>query len=183
MCFWIVAKRTGTTALSHILSHFHHFTANGGTAAVSPSQATPAVSTTTADGGVDGEGGDSLSRTTRGSNAINGIKRGISTLSPGSLAAATVDSRKAAVLQEVMCETGSHSVVVAVDKIFSGSVRLDGDAIVDFVKALCQVRLLKTHTGVHPSMSLPPSSPLQVMTWLFLSTAMPLEFNVCILIM
>lgn len=60
-------------------------------------------------------------------------------VAPGSLAAATVDSKKAAVLQEVMCETGSHSVVVAVDKIFSGSIRLDGDAIVDFVKALCQV--------------------------------------------
>ena len=61
-------------------------------------------------------------------------------LAPGSLAAATVDSRKAAVLQEVMGETGSTSVVVAVDKVFSGSVRLDGDAIVDFVRALCQVR-------------------------------------------
>ncbi|CAH8653390.1 unnamed protein product [Heterobilharzia americana] len=36
-------------------------------------------------------------------------------------------------------ETGSQSVVVAVDKIFTGSIRLDGDAIVEFVKALCQV--------------------------------------------
>ncbi|CAH8627069.1 unnamed protein product [Heterobilharzia americana] len=45
----------------------------------------------------------------------------------------------AAVLQEVMGETGSQSVVVAVDKIFTGSIRLDGDAIVEFVKALCQV--------------------------------------------
>uniref|UniRef100_A0A5K3F6V9 SEC7 domain-containing protein n=1 Tax=Mesocestoides corti TaxID=53468 RepID=A0A5K3F6V9_MESCO len=62
-------------------------------------------------------------------------------LAPGSLAAATVDSHKAAVLQEVMGETGSRSVVVAVDKVFSGSIRLDGDAIVDFVKALCQVSL------------------------------------------
>lgn len=62
-------------------------------------------------------------------------------VAPGSLAAATVDSRKAAVLQGVMGETGSRSVVVAVDKVFSGSIRLDGDAIVDFVKALCQVSL------------------------------------------
>lgn len=67
------------------------------------------------------------------------LMRKRSGLAPGSLAAATVDSRKAAVLQEVMGETGSRSVVVAVDKIFSGSVRLDGDAIVDFVQALCQV--------------------------------------------
>ncbi|CAL8073044.1 unnamed protein product [Calicophoron daubneyi] len=58
---------------------------------------------------------------------------------PGSLAAASVDPKKAAILQEVMGETGSDSVVVAVDKIFTGSVRLDGEAIVHFVKALCQV--------------------------------------------
>ncbi|KAF7260159.1 hypothetical protein EG68_02413 [Paragonimus skrjabini miyazakii] len=60
-------------------------------------------------------------------------------VAPGSLAAASVDAKKAAILQEVMGETGSHSVVVAVDKIFTGSVRLNGDAIVDFVQALCQV--------------------------------------------
>lgn len=36
-------------------------------------------------------------------------------------------------------ETSSQSVVVAVDRIFTGSTRLDGDAIVEFVKALCQV--------------------------------------------
>lgn len=60
-------------------------------------------------------------------------------VAPGSLAAASVDPKKAAILHEVMGETGSHSVVVAVDKIFTGSVRLNGDAIEDFVKALCQV--------------------------------------------
>ncbi|VDL61592.1 unnamed protein product [Hymenolepis diminuta] len=77
-----------------------------------------------------------------GSEGDNGkLSRKRSGIAPGSLAAATVDSRKAAVLQEVMGETGSRSVVVAVDKIFSGSVRLDGDAIVDFVQALCQVSL------------------------------------------
>lgn len=38
-------------------------------------------------------------------------------------------------------ETSSQSVVVAVDRIFTGSIRLDGDAIVDFVKALCHVSL------------------------------------------
>lgn len=62
-------------------------------------------------------------------------------VAPGSLAASIVDSKKAAVLQEVMGETGSQSVVVAVDKIFTGSIRLNGDAIVEFVKALCQVSL------------------------------------------
>uniref|UniRef100_A0A182RSJ4 SEC7 domain-containing protein n=1 Tax=Anopheles funestus TaxID=62324 RepID=A0A182RSJ4_ANOFN len=43
--------------------------------------------------------------------------------------------------KEHIGETSSQSIVVAVDRIFTGSVRLDGDAIVDFVKALCQVSL------------------------------------------
>jgi brefeldin A-inhibited guanine nucleotide-exchange protein len=36
-------------------------------------------------------------------------------------------------------ETVSQSIVVAIDRIFTGSVRLDGDAIVEFVKWLCYV--------------------------------------------
>lgn len=44
-------------------------------------------------------------------------------------------------VKEHIGETSSQSVVVAVDRIFTGSIRLDGDAIVDFVKALCQVSL------------------------------------------
>ena len=43
-------------------------------------------------------------------------------------------------MKESIGETSSQSVVVAVDRIFTGSTRLDGDAIVDFVLALCQVR-------------------------------------------
>lgn len=42
-------------------------------------------------------------------------------------------------ISESMLEASSQSVVVAVDRIFTGSIRLDGNAIVDFVKALCQV--------------------------------------------
>ena len=45
-------------------------------------------------------------------------------------------------------ETSSQSVVVAVDRIFTGSTWLDGDAVVDFVKALCQV---STEELSHPS--------------------------------
>lgn len=44
-------------------------------------------------------------------------------------------------VKEHIGETSSQSVVVAVDRIFTGSTRLDGDAIVDFVKALCQVSM------------------------------------------
>ena len=40
-----------------------------------------------------------------------------------------------------MGETSSQSVVVAVDRIFTGSTRLDGDSVVHFVKALCLVSL------------------------------------------
>ena len=42
-------------------------------------------------------------------------------------------------LRENLTETSSQSVVVAVDRIFTGSTQLDGAAIVDFVRALCQV--------------------------------------------
>jgi len=45
-------------------------------------------------------------------------------------------------VKESIGETSSQSVVVAVDRIFTGSTRLDGDAIVEFVKALCQVFIL-----------------------------------------
>lgn len=48
-------------------------------------------------------------------------------------------------------ETSSQSVVVAVDRIFTGSIRLDGDAIVDFVRALCQVSLDEL-SAAHPRM-------------------------------
>ena len=45
------------------------------------------------------------------------------------IARGKVDSKTMAHLQESMGETSSQSVVVAVDRIFTGSVRLDGDAI------------------------------------------------------
>ncbi|XP_046858111.1 brefeldin A-inhibited guanine nucleotide-exchange protein 1-like isoform X10 [Xenia sp. Carnegie-2017] len=49
------------------------------------------------------------------------------------------DSKKAAGSQEAIGETAAQSVVVAVDRVFTGSVKLDGDAIVDFVEGLRQV--------------------------------------------
>lgn len=54
-------------------------------------------------------------------------------------------------VKEHIGETSSQSVVVAVDRIFTGSIRLDGDAIVDFVKALCHVSLDELN-GVQPRM-------------------------------
>ena len=40
-----------------------------------------------------------------------------------------MDQKAMHMLQESMGETSSQSVVVAVDRIFTGSVRLDGDAV------------------------------------------------------
>ncbi|XP_033116486.1 brefeldin A-inhibited guanine nucleotide-exchange protein 1-like [Anneissia japonica] len=63
-----------------------------------------------------------------------------------------LDQKKLAILQEAMGETSSQSIVVAVDRIFTGSTRLDGDAIVDFVQALCKVSIDELHSTVHPRM-------------------------------
>ncbi|CAH0546224.1 unnamed protein product [Brassicogethes aeneus] len=54
--------------------------------------------------------------------------------------------------KEHIGQTSSQSVVVAVDRIFTGSTRLDGDAIVDFVRALCQVSLDELAHPGHPRM-------------------------------
>ncbi|XP_017786365.1 PREDICTED: brefeldin A-inhibited guanine nucleotide-exchange protein 1, partial [Nicrophorus vespilloides] len=54
--------------------------------------------------------------------------------------------------KEHIGQTSSQSVVVAVDRIFTGSTRLDGEAIVDFVKALCQVSLDELAYNGHPRM-------------------------------
>ncbi|XP_029575433.1 brefeldin A-inhibited guanine nucleotide-exchange protein 2 isoform X1 [Salmo trutta] len=58
------------------------------------------------------------------------------------------DRRQMAHIQESVGETSSQSVVVAVDRIFTGSTRLDGNAVVDFVRWLCAVsmdELASTH--------------------------------------
>ncbi|KAF6020245.1 hypothetical protein EB796_021427 [Bugula neritina] len=62
------------------------------------------------------------------------------------------DSKKLASLQGQMIETSSQSVVVAMDRVFTGSVKLDGDAIVDFVTALCAVSMDELSNGSHPRM-------------------------------
>ncbi|XP_035208978.1 brefeldin A-inhibited guanine nucleotide-exchange protein 1-like isoform X2 [Stegodyphus dumicola] len=61
-----------------------------------------------------------------------------------------MDQKRIALLQESMGETSSQSIIVAVDRIFTGSTSLDGYAIVDFVKALCQVSLEELASPNHP---------------------------------
>lgn len=52
-----------------------------------------------------------------------------------------IDTKAIHTLQEWIGETSSQSVVVAVDRIFQGSSKLDGEAIQHFVRALCRVSL------------------------------------------
>ena len=55
------------------------------------------------------------------------------------LSSSTLDSKSLANIQMQIGETVSQSIIVAVDRIFTGSVKLNGDAIVEFVKWLCYV--------------------------------------------
>ncbi|XP_060692337.1 brefeldin A-inhibited guanine nucleotide-exchange protein 2-like [Hemiscyllium ocellatum] len=64
----------------------------------------------------------------------------------------TVDKKQIASIQESVGETSSQSVVVAVDRIFTGSTRLDGNAIVDFVHWLCAVSMDELGSPHHPRM-------------------------------
>ncbi|KAK2095695.1 Brefeldin A-inhibited guanine nucleotide-exchange protein 1 [Saguinus oedipus] len=63
-----------------------------------------------------------------------------------------VDWKQIASIQESIGETSSQSVVVAVDRIFTGSTRLDGNAIVDFVRWLCAVSMDELLSTTHPRM-------------------------------
>uniref|UniRef100_A0A096MHJ8 ARF guanine nucleotide exchange factor 1 n=1 Tax=Poecilia formosa TaxID=48698 RepID=A0A096MHJ8_POEFO len=69
-----------------------------------------------------------------------------------SVVGGTVDRKQIASIQESIGETSSQSVVVAVDRIFTGSTRLDGNAIVDFVRWLCAVSMDELASPTHPRM-------------------------------
>ncbi|KAM6982997.1 brefeldin A-inhibited guanine nucleotide-exchange protein 2 [Tautogolabrus adspersus] len=62
------------------------------------------------------------------------------------------DKRQMAHIQESVGETSSQSVVVAVDRIFTGSTKLDGNAIVDFVRWLCAVSMDELASAHQPRM-------------------------------
>ena len=63
-----------------------------------------------------------------------------------------IDAKRFSTIQESMGETSSQSVVVAVDRIFTGSTQLDGDAIVDFVTALVAVSMDELSNSSQPRM-------------------------------
>lgn len=71
------------------------------------------------------------------------------------LSIVTIDGttrRSVKLLSENLNDIGSQSIFLAVDRIFTGSVLLDGDAIVDFVRALCQVSNEELANPSHPRM-------------------------------
>uniref|UniRef100_A0A8C2ZX70 ARF guanine nucleotide exchange factor 2 n=1 Tax=Cyclopterus lumpus TaxID=8103 RepID=A0A8C2ZX70_CYCLU len=72
---------------------------------------------------------------------IRGLPSGTEEFMPLGNLVGSQDKRQMAHIQESVGETSSQSVVVAVDRIFTGSTRLDGNAIVDFVRWLCAVSM------------------------------------------
>uniref|UniRef100_A0A7E4WE95 SEC7 domain-containing protein n=1 Tax=Panagrellus redivivus TaxID=6233 RepID=A0A7E4WE95_PANRE len=65
----------------------------------------------------------------------------IGTSGPGMQKVFNIDDKTMHTIQECLSETNNQSVVVAVDRIFQGSSRLSGEAIVHFVRALARVSL------------------------------------------
>uniref|UniRef100_A0A8D0CJN4 ARF guanine nucleotide exchange factor 1 n=1 Tax=Scleropages formosus TaxID=113540 RepID=A0A8D0CJN4_SCLFO len=93
-----------------------------------------------------------ISGTVRGKEGlITGTKEQTSDEYLG-LVGTTVDRKQIASIQESIGETSSQSVVVAVDRIFTGSTRLDGNAVVDFVRWLCAVSMDELASPTHPRM-------------------------------
>ncbi|XP_048832283.1 LOW QUALITY PROTEIN: brefeldin A-inhibited guanine nucleotide-exchange protein 1 [Brienomyrus brachyistius] len=93
-----------------------------------------------------------ISGTVRGKEGIvTGTKEQTSDEYLG-LVSGTVDRKQIASIQESIGETSSQSVVVAVDRIFTGSTRLDGNAVVDFVRWLCAVSMDELASPTHPRM-------------------------------
>ncbi|KAJ8277682.1 hypothetical protein GJAV_G00078540 [Gymnothorax javanicus] len=93
-----------------------------------------------------------ISGTVRGKEGlITGAKEHTSDEYLG-LVGGNVDRKQIANIQESIGETSSQSVVVAVDRIFTGSTRLDGNAIVDFVRWLCAVSMDELASPTHPRM-------------------------------
>ncbi|KAK2851003.1 hypothetical protein Q5P01_007279 [Channa striata] len=87
-------------------------------------------------------------------SSIKGLPSGTEEFMPLGLGnlVGSQDKRQMAHIQESVGETSSQSVVVAVDRIFTGSTRLDGNAIVDFVRWLCAVSMDELASAHQPRM-------------------------------
>ncbi|KAM7451901.1 Brefeldin A-inhibited guanine nucleotide-exchange protein 1 [Porites harrisoni] len=87
-----------------------------------------------------------------GQGANTPVAMGTTGLAPSQAHELVNDPKKIAYIQETVGETSSQSVVVAVDRIFTGSTKLDGDAIVDFVQALGAISSDELANPTHPRM-------------------------------
>uniref|UniRef100_A0A674NLP3 ARF guanine nucleotide exchange factor 2 n=1 Tax=Takifugu rubripes TaxID=31033 RepID=A0A674NLP3_TAKRU len=85
---------------------------------------------------------------------IKGLPAGVEEFMPLGLGnmVGNQEKRQMVHIQESVGETSSQSVVVAVDRIFTGSTRLDGNAIVDFVRWLCAVSMDELASAHQPRM-------------------------------
>ena len=77
--------------------------------------------------------GTGVKRSTPSQGGIANSGHPIEAFDPEVIAGGGLDSKRLANLQEQMGETSSQSVVVAVDRIFTGSVKLDGEAIGKYI--------------------------------------------------
>lgn len=87
-----------------------------------------------------------------GQGSTTPVSLGTTGLAPSQAHELVNDPKKIAYIQETVGETSSQSVVVAVDRIFTGSTKLDGDAIVDFVQALGAISSEELANQTHPRM-------------------------------
>lgn len=74
----------------------------------------------------------------------NEILRCVSQLELAALLGSTIEGRHKNI-PDTLTETASQNIVVSVDKIFANSQRLNGEAIVSFVRWLCHTSLAELH--------------------------------------
>lgn len=83
-------------------------------------------------------------------NNLSSLQEKFESLSISTLEAG--QRRNIKLLSDNLNDIASQSIFLAVDRIFTGSVLLDGDAIVDFVRSLCQISNEELAHSNHPRM-------------------------------
>jgi hypothetical protein len=108
----------------------HHHGPSGSQLATIKESSLLSSSSNATTGSTGGGGGSSSTGVSNGQGSI---------IDHLAISTSTLDAKTLANIQMQIGETVSQSVIVAVDRIFSCSARLNGDAIVEFVRWLCQV--------------------------------------------
>ncbi|ORX95160.1 hypothetical protein K493DRAFT_407713 [Basidiobolus meristosporus CBS 931.73] len=97
--------------------------------------------------GADGDAIPDLTKARRLSHSPGHLEKRQSTASLHSNKSGRGAAPLPSYAEEAAIETRSQQVVVAVDRIFTGSVRLSGHAVVDFVKALSEISMEEIHSS------------------------------------